>query len=427
MKNLEKNIFFVFLVGLLLPNILFAYEKREVVINEFSPQPISGLSWLEFRNSSSTEINLNNWQLGHFAEIGTTTLTMTTLGDIELPPGGLATFDYNLGTTSDVIVLFDDNSKQIDAISYGGVDWVASNSLFVTPVLGQSGIVLSNGPLERTDNPSRGWFNIDPTELSIIDNLPAGISSNLGSNSNWSVFTDLTFEKTGKGKIIIPGTYNLTGDTEVTTLQNLNTNLDLGLGYIKFVADSQSFLASNSAQITMFGLPTDKNYVVSDLVKPDGAVISDFIYSTTSDNGTVSFTTDRLGIFSVATTTPIVENPTPSNPPSGGGGGGGGGSGSSASVATSTLPEGRVLGENIFRFTRYLRQGMRGNDVQELQKRLKLEGFFLGETTKYFGPVTKKAVVAYQKKHKIKPVTGVVAKATIAKLNLAPSLSLAKK
>jgi hypothetical protein len=108
-------------------------------------------------------------------------------------------------------------------------------------------------------------------------------------------------------------------------------------------------------------------------------------------------------------------------PPSGGGGGGGGGGGSptvimaiSSPVASSTATSsGLVLGAQTFRFSRMLRPGLRGVDVQELQKILQKEGFFKVKITNYFGPATKQALTLWQKKNKIRPATGVVGKPTL--------------
>jgi hypothetical protein len=83
-----------------------------------------------------------------------------------------------------------------------------------------------------------------------------------------------------------------------------------------------------------------------------------------------------------------------------------------------TAPQGQVLGASDFQFTVNLRVGSRGNDVVELQKRLRAEGFFTYPTdTGYFGPITKAAVIAYQKAHGIVPAWGFVGPLTRAELN----------
>jgi peptidoglycan hydrolase-like protein with peptidoglycan-binding domain len=88
--------------------------------------------------------------------------------------------------------------------------------------------------------------------------------------------------------------------------------------------------------------------------------------------------------------------------------------GAATSFASST---GQVLGASTFKFTDYLRKGMSGNAVKELQERLRAEGYFTFRTsTGYFGPITFEAVRAYQKAHDI-PATGFVGPLTTAELN----------
>ena len=68
-------------------------------------------------------------------------------------------------------------------------------------------------------------------------------------------------------------------------------------------------------------------------------------------------------------------------------------------------------------FTKPLSLGSRGTEVSELQKRLKaLEYFLYPEITGYFGAVTKKAVIDFQKANGIDPI-GIVGPKTRAVLN----------
>jgi len=68
-------------------------------------------------------------------------------------------------------------------------------------------------------------------------------------------------------------------------------------------------------------------------------------------------------------------------------------------------------------FTQYLAIGSRGREVSELQKILKDLGYFTYPSiTDYFGPLTKEAVMAFQRAKAISPV-GVVGPQTRAALN----------
>ncbi|MFA6475780.1 MAG: peptidoglycan-binding domain-containing protein [Candidatus Paceibacterota bacterium] len=111
---------------------------------------------------------------------------------------------------------------------------------------------------------------------------------------------------------------------------------------------------------------------------------------------------------------------------SGGGSRGGGGGGyvkplvinastTTASTTLQLLP--RVLGASTYRFARLLRLGSSGDDVKELQERLRTEGFFkYPVSTGYFGTLTKTALIAYQKKNKMSR-TGVLSLRVMDKLN----------
>ena len=112
-------------------------------------------------------------------------------------------------------------------------------------------------------------------------------------------------------------------------------------------------------------------------------------------------------------------------------GGGGGGGGyvaplpvTNTPVTTVTQPAttpaapvvGQVLGAQAFRFTEDLSEGMRGDNVTELQNRLTSEGVYSGPVTGYFGPLTLAGVKSYQEKYNI-PTTGFVGPMTRTKLN----------
>ncbi len=79
----------------------------------------------------------------------------------------------------------------------------------------------------------------------------------------------------------------------------------------------------------------------------------------------------------------------------------------------------QVLGAEKFIFLNDLKQGSAHPDVKELQKRLRTEGMFtFASDTGYFGPITKQAVMAYQKAHpSIGYVTGFFGPLTRAEIN----------
>ncbi|WP_375510949.1 peptidoglycan-binding protein [uncultured Nostoc sp.] len=77
---------------------------------------------------------------------------------------------------------------------------------------------------------------------------------------------------------------------------------------------------------------------------------------------------------------------------------------SSASSATSQR-----------RNSNYLTKGAEGEDVRALQERLRVAGFYYGNATGIFGPITEEAVKRFQDSYKLS-VDGVVGPATLAKL-----------
>lgn len=69
-----------------------------------------------------------------------------------------------------------------------------------------------------------------------------------------------------------------------------------------------------------------------------------------------------------------------------------------------------------FRFTQYLRRGLSGGEISELQRRLTNEGVYNGPFNGSFGPLTEAAVTRYQGLHQIEQL-GVVGPETRAALN----------
>ena len=184
-----------------------------------------------------------------------------------------------------------------------------------------------------------------------------------------------------------------------------------------------------------------------------GATVTDNVDATTTITGVGSVDTANVGAYtllysatdsagnSASTTRTVNVNAAVS---SGGGGGGGGGGGSSSSSSSSSkkksggggstttkkvtpapaepsqprVPQttGEVLGAISYTFTLNLSLGSQGAEVTELQKKLKALGFFSGEATGYFGPMTRTAVITFQTSKGLSPV-GNVGPQTRAALN----------
>jgi hypothetical protein len=67
----------------------------------------------------------------------------------------------------------------------------------------------------------------------------------------------------------------------------------------------------------------------------------------------------------------------------------------------AATPAGKVLGAEKFNFTKFVKNGSKGNEIIELQKLLTSLGYDLGTADGKFGPKTKGAVIKFQKANKL--------------------------
>ncbi|MCX6714082.1 MAG: peptidoglycan-binding domain-containing protein [Candidatus Vogelbacteria bacterium] len=365
---------FLILILLFLP--LTSFGASLLRLNEFSTGPTG---WVELY-SYDTTVDLTGWKIEYLVddELGVPTTTTTVLNTLLLtnpiiPAGGLASFNIDLSTSSNRLVLYDNSDPAIatNCVAFGGLtcEVVAGADIGTGPLADQSAYVPlmatgGGGPWNRTDASTRNWFNQSPTKPSVLDAIASSsVTTNLTVDDDWTNVTGLSLESADHGRLVWSGPLNLTGSADRTILQNLGTSINFDTGAIS----GGGMLSSASSTFTSLA--------------------------------------------------PVVVPPVV--PPSGGGssGGGGGGGSAPADTATTTPLVGRVLGVNTFKFIRQMKFGMRGADIGELQKRLKLEGFYLANVGSIFNGATKKAVIKYQQKYKIKPASGVVGKLTLAQLN----------
>ncbi len=88
----------------------------------------------------------------------------------------------------------------------------------------------------------------------------------------------------------------------------------------------------------------------------------------------------------------------------------------SAGMIGSTVSETPVCAEKATAVA-VLRQGAKGNDVKEVQRRLKMWGYYSGSVDGVFGAGTRSAVIAFQKKNGL-TADGVVGKSTYKALGM---------
>jgi len=92
--------------------------------------------------------------------------------------------------------------------------------------------------------------------------------------------------------------------------------------------------------------------------------------------------------------------------------------GSATATAVTTTPTtATTTSSSAYVFTKTLYPGARGEEVIQLQKKLKALGFYIySYITGYFGPITKSAVASFQRANSISPI-GAVGPLTRAALN----------
>ena len=89
--------------------------------------------------------------------------------------------------------------------------------------------------------------------------------------------------------------------------------------------------------------------------------------------------------------------------------------GISAAVSLSTTEQPTLSTDAVF--TAVLKQGSTGSEVKEVQRRLKLWGYYQGSVDGVFGAGTRSAVISFQKKNGL-TADGVVGKATYKALGM---------
>lgn len=237
----------------------------------------------------------------------------------------------------------------------------------------------------------------------------------------------------------------------ITDVKNLNTKGSYGImvqGNVSNITldsntisgiDSQGWArgieVSPACGIT--GVPSNivlKNNTVSGITSPTGAFAfsidasdcSGVVTTAVASNVSIENNTFTGPIRNLDTTTSVVDlTPvvvvTPSTRVIGGGGGGSSRPTTTPvvttpEVTTPTAPVGQVLGETTYNFTTLMKVGTRSNEVKELQKFLNAGNFGVLAVDGVFGPMTKAAVMAFQRANLL-VADGIVGPMTRAALN----------
>jgi peptidoglycan/xylan/chitin deacetylase (PgdA/CDA1 family) len=265
-----------------------------------------------------------------------------------------------------------------------------------------------------------------PTHGSLSGTLPnltyTPTTGFVGSDSFTFTATDGT--STSNAATVSISVTALPNHIPTATAQSLsltkNTTLAITLGGSDGDSDPLTFATtSNPAHGILTGSSTALTYTpTADYVGSDSFTFTANDATSTSAGATISITVND---------TPVTPPSNGGGSSSGGGGGGGGGVFGSGPLSigfiNGLVGGGFVLGTTTtagnttcFIFSRSLGRGMSGEDVRNLQQRLKNEGYYSGPVTGSFGPLTGAAIGKYQEKNGL-PNVGKVGPQTLKKLN----------
>lgn len=206
--------------------------------------------------------------------------------------------------------------------------------------------------------------------------------------------------------IISVGGYDLNVSGTTAVVESITVNAS----DFSFVLLSGSSISVTSSDKKLLSTDADPKYVTS-------STCGDSSYTLVHSSSVAGSVTITITPSSSAACPSSTSSSSSSGSSSGRSGGGGGGTTLPTTPATPSpsLPALTSAAPQAS-FNRSLSVGSTGDEVKNLQTRLLGEGFFKGEVTGYFGPITQKAVKAFQAKYGISQL-GIVGPATRAQLN----------
>lgn len=207
--------------------------------------------------------------------------------------------------------------------------------------------------------------------------------------------------------IISVGGYDLNVSGTTAVVESITVNAS----DFSFVLLSGSSISVTSSDKKLLSTDADPKYVTS-------STCGDSSYTLTHSSnvtGSVTITVTPSSSNACASNTTTSSGSSGSNSGRSGGGGGGTTLPTTPATPSPALPALTSAAPQAT-FNRGLSVGSTGDEVKNLQTRLLGEGFFKGEVTGYFGPITQKAVKAFQAKYGISQL-GIVGPATRAQLN----------
>lgn len=252
----------------------------------------------------------------------------------------------------------------------------------------------------------------------------------------------------GTATTTVDGSGNWTADINLASNTNSTVTIDyLDAGGNVIATKSFDLAFDTTAPVISFGNSTSTGaFVGTGFGLGMGVTVTDNLDSNVTYTTTGDFSSTTVGTYHVVYTATDCAGNTASSTrtieilpvgSSGGGNGGGGG---------SSIPPGLIIANQVanpnsavayvlagfiingrgtvgipntgggFTFVTLMKMGLRGAEVTELQTLLKELGYYKGPITGYFGPLTRSALMAYQRAHGIE-ATGNVGVKTLASLN----------
>lgn len=328
MSALAHKVILSIILVLITNQLIVKSVSAAVILNEFSSK--SSTEWVELLNTDAdNSVNLSGYTLKN----GSGTILKTLSGT--LPRQGMLTFDFSPSTLNDdgdCLVLWDNIGSAIYSMHYGsGSCGGGGQNLSQAPEATQSGTLIS-GNWSVDDTPSKGWCNDNtggcPTIASITAQMDTeGVSTNLGSQSDYTRTSGLYFEKTGYGRITFLSELNFTDRDALSWMSQLDSKLDINTkARISLDADLIKNFVDTQAQLTMYGLTLSNPKIQVDGLDDTGGVTSGMSYA----NGTLTFTAAHFTTFTAVENSssssnsssstsnpgaPVCTNQVPSKPP----------------------------------------------------------------------------------------------------------------
>ena len=280
----------------------------------------------------------------------------------------------------------------VGAVNTSGSNWYATSSMQASDTEGDISFSVSytdfgGNTLTRVSTANGSYVIFDKTLPTIsisIATTTFGVGDTATATFLFSEpvtgFSNSNFSRIDNGTMSTPSSSD--GGLTWTALfsptastNSANNNIEVNLNMVKDKAGNNGPTVSTSSMYTI-------NTVIPIPVTVSGGG-GGFVYSPTN------YSTNSLVVVSSTPQASSLKNYSTSS------------NSLIAITPINNLPE--VLGTYSFSFLKNLKQTSTGKDVMELQKFLSKEGFFTNIPTKYFGSLTKKALVKWQIKNNLPP------------------------